>query len=56
MGNNKYLDSIFEGKVFLKGIDGVKKYNYTIRSIITVVELPFIIISIIYQIIKPKLR
>ena len=53
VGNNKYPNSIWWGEVTLKGIDGVKMF-YS-RSLFKIIDLPIIIISIIYQILYFKI-
>ena len=54
VGSNQYPDSIWLGEVFLKGIEGIKKYYSRLGELILYTEIPITIISIIYQIIYFK--
>ncbi len=50
---NEYPDSIWWGKVTLKGLSGIKTYYQTIK--IYIYEIPISIICLIYQIIYYKI-
>ena len=54
VGSNEAPDTIWWGKVMLKGINGIKTYYSVWKEIVLIFEIPISIICIIYQIIYFK--
>lgn len=54
VGNSELPDSIWWFQQTLKGTTGLKTYYSTIKDVIFTIELPILLVSIVYQVIYFK--